>query len=119
MIYYRVNIARPCPNVMLIESAKQNQNERLCDYIEPLREAGKVKVSGAYSLNLNQYKRGEPCGYGPGRKYHFWFTERALAEQFINDWYDELGQGRYWSEDLKKRYQDYITEVVEEEIDGV
>lgn len=61
-IYYRVNIARPSIYI-------EDQNGRPCNYIEPLRVAGKVKVSSCYSFNLEQYKKSKSCDHGPGLKY--------------------------------------------------
>ena len=87
-IYYRVNISRPSIYI-------EDQNARLCDYIEPLRETGKVRVSSCYSFNLEQYKINKSCVHGPGRKYYFWFKEKEIAQKFIDDWMNELGISEY------------------------
>jgi hypothetical protein len=79
-MYYRVNIQRPNPET--------DENQRLCEYIEPLRIAEKIKVSAAYNFNLKQYQDGKECSLSPGFKYYFWFMERLIAEKFIEDWQD-------------------------------
>jgi hypothetical protein len=126
-IYYRVNISRPSIYV-------EDQNKRLCEYIEPLRKAEKVKVSACYSYNLEQYKQGKSCIHGPGRKYYFWFTEKKTAQKFINDWMKELGVSPYFEDyvgtpfynkllqdnpyckEYNEKYKDWFTKIVREEI---
>jgi len=127
-IQYRVNISRPSP---LIE----DQNKRMCEYIEPLREREKVTVSNAYWFNLNQLKENKPCSLSPGFRYYFWFTEKETAQKFIDDWIKELGVVPYFEEfigtpfynELLERnpqckknnedYKDWHTKIVKEEIE--
>ena len=124
MLYYRVNIDRPSPYI-------EDQNKRLCEYIEPLREQNKVMVNGAYSFNLEQHRQGKACVLSQGGKYMFWFTDRSDAEQFINDWIEELGvlmvpviskhpSGKSYFDyertvENYERYKDFLTKIVEEE----
>lgn len=108
---FMVNIGRPYPDTCKGNKGDfpfMGQNKRLCEYIEPLRKEGRVEVSEAYLYNLSNLENGKECGYGPGYKYNFWFTNREDAEQFVVDW-DELAYKRmFWKLTSEQQIQ-YLT----------
>jgi len=102
-MYYRVNINLP---------STRKQNSKLVNYIEPLRAKGLVEVGKTYKLNLNNHSLyQEPTWAGANYDNPFWFTDRTLAEKFIEDW-DELAVKReVYSKLAYNRMAKFFTEI--------
>lgn len=86
-----VNIASPLPiGYCGVEKGGIYDNETQINYIEPLREAGKVNISDAYSFNKNQFDKGESPCVRPGFLYMFWFYDLDEAVKFKDRFKGEL-----------------------------